>query len=482
MTAEARAEQAAERGRLLARHLQPDHGGEVRGRGPAVLDRRPGAGHRGRRRVYVTPDVNAADTGAALPPEVVSLSGRLSARGRCRAPRPTPAPWDGPAGGRGTLIILPVDESTCLLWLLTRRWPAWLRAAESNSIAVVPLVVAGTLSGALVLLAGGERPAFAESDLPFLQDVTARAGDRHEPGPHHPPAPGHRPGPAARPAATGAARADGVRHRRALRRRRTAGAVGGDWWDVQAVGAGHVAVGIGDVAGRGIRAAAVMGHARAAMRAAGRAALAPAAVLELLDAQLAEVLVVGDPEGPTPQFATACYAIVAPRRGSSGSRTPGTCPCWCAASTGACGSWPCRRGRPWAWASEATARSTCPSGRARSSPCSPTGWWSPAPSTSTWAWPARRGPRARRSGQLPGLHRGPPSAPDGTPARRQPRRRRVRPAPAGWGLAGADPPTDIGRPRRGRAGPGARGPGPVVSPRAGRTSGRRPGRHWPARR
>ena len=56
----------------------------------------------------------------------------------------------------------------------------------------------------------------------------------------------------------------------------------------------------------------VMGHARAAMRAAGRAALPPAGVLELLDAQLAEVLVAGDPEAPTPQFATACYAIVRP--------------------------------------------------------------------------------------------------------------------------------------------------------------------------
>ena len=55
-----------------------------------------------------------------------------------------------------------------------------------------------------------------------------------------------------------------------------------------------------------------MGHARAAMRAAGRAALPPAGVLELLDAQLAEVLVAGDPEAPTPQFATACYAIVRP--------------------------------------------------------------------------------------------------------------------------------------------------------------------------
>ena len=61
--------------------------------------------------VYVTPDVNAADTGAALPPEVVSLSARLTALGPLPRPsaRDQPAPWDAllaagnahhPAGGR----------------------------------------------------------------------------------------------------------------------------------------------------------------------------------------------------------------------------------------------------------------------------------------------------------------------------------------------------------------------------------------------
>src|SRR3954471_5843354 len=313
VTAETRAEQAAERIRWLAdistRITAAKSAGEglqslTEGLVPAVADVAA---------VYVTPDVNAADTGAALPPEVVSLSTSLAALGPL--PRPTardaPAPWDSLLAA-GNAVILPVDEGTLDVVAPDPETAAWLQAAGGNSIAVVPLVVAGTLSGALVLLAAGKRPPFGESDLPFLQDVTARAGIAISQG---------RSTRQHRDIALGLQRAllppapptlPGVN----IVARYVAGApqvqVGGDWWDVQGVGAGHVAVGIGDVAGRGIRAAAVMGHARAAMRAAGGAALPPAGVLELLDAQLAEVLVAGDPEAPTPQFATACYAIVRP--------------------------------------------------------------------------------------------------------------------------------------------------------------------------
>jgi hypothetical protein len=313
VTAEARAEETAERIRLLAdistRITAARSAGEglqslTDGLVPAIADVAA---------VYVTPDVNAADTGAALPPEVVSLSARLTALGPLPRPsaRDQPAPWNALLAA-GNAIILPVDESTMHVVAPDPETAAWLRAAGGNSIAVVPLVVAGSLSGALVLLAGGERPPFGESDLPFLQDVTARAGvaisQVRSTRQHRDIALGLQRAllPPAPPALTGFT----------IVARYVAGApqvqVGGDWWDVQGVGDGHVAVGIGDVAGRGIRAAAVMGHARAAMRAAGRAALPPAGVLELLDAQLAEVLVAGDPEAPTPQFATACYAIVRP--------------------------------------------------------------------------------------------------------------------------------------------------------------------------
>jgi serine phosphatase RsbU (regulator of sigma subunit)/anti-sigma regulatory factor (Ser/Thr protein kinase) len=65
--------------------------------------------------------------------------------------------------------------------------------------------------------------------------------------------------------------------------------VGGDWHDVIDLGDGRTAVVIGDVMGRGVRAAAVMGQLRAAGRAYARLDLAPAELLRLLDATVREV-------------------------------------------------------------------------------------------------------------------------------------------------------------------------------------------------
>jgi PAS domain S-box-containing protein len=59
--------------------------------------------------------------------------------------------------------------------------------------------------------------------------------------------------------------------------------VGGDWYDVIELGAGRTALVMGDVMGRGVRAAAVMGQLRAAVRAYARLDLPPADVLEFLD-------------------------------------------------------------------------------------------------------------------------------------------------------------------------------------------------------
>ncbi|HSP37792.1 MAG TPA: SpoIIE family protein phosphatase [Frankiaceae bacterium] len=59
--------------------------------------------------------------------------------------------------------------------------------------------------------------------------------------------------------------------------------VGGDWYDVIELGAGRTALVIGDVMGRGVKAAAVMGQLRAAARAYARLDLPPADILEYLD-------------------------------------------------------------------------------------------------------------------------------------------------------------------------------------------------------
>ncbi|MCI0386751.1 SpoIIE family protein phosphatase [Streptomyces sp. CNQ085] len=87
----------------------------------------------------------------------------------------------------------------------------------------------------------------------------------------------------------------------------TDAAVGGDWYDVITLGAGRTALVIGDVMGRGLRAAAVMGQLRTAVRAYARLDLPPHEVLQLLDGLAAEI----DPN----QIATCLYAVHDPNEG-----------------------------------------------------------------------------------------------------------------------------------------------------------------------
>ncbi|MGW1027837.1 ATP-binding SpoIIE family protein phosphatase [Streptomyces sp. NPDC002577] len=87
----------------------------------------------------------------------------------------------------------------------------------------------------------------------------------------------------------------------------TDAAVGGDWYDVITLGGGRTALVIGDVMGRGVRAAAVMGQLRTAVRAYARLDLPPHEVLQLLDGLAAEI----DPN----QIATCAYAVHDPNEG-----------------------------------------------------------------------------------------------------------------------------------------------------------------------
>jgi signal transduction histidine kinase/DNA-binding response OmpR family regulator len=80
--------------------------------------------------------------------------------------------------------------------------------------------------------------------------------------------------------------------------------VGGDWYDVIQVGAGRTALVIGDVMGRGVNAAAVMGQLRTAVRAYARLDLPPADVLEFLDGLVRDLAVV--------QIVTCVYAVFDP--------------------------------------------------------------------------------------------------------------------------------------------------------------------------
>ncbi|MEU5894515.1 PAS domain S-box protein [Streptomyces sp. NPDC047461] len=85
--------------------------------------------------------------------------------------------------------------------------------------------------------------------------------------------------------------------------------VGGDWFDLIPLGAGRVGVLIGDVMGRGLEAASVMGQLRSAAHALAKTGMQPRQLMQALDA------VVADLDVPD-QLVTCCYLVIAPDSGS----------------------------------------------------------------------------------------------------------------------------------------------------------------------
>lgn len=84
--------------------------------------------------------------------------------------------------------------------------------------------------------------------------------------------------------------------------------VGGDWYDVFVLPDGRYAAAIGDVVGRGVSAAAIMGQLRAATRAYALEHGDPATVLTLVDALVEDLVAV--------PFATVILLVLDPQTGS----------------------------------------------------------------------------------------------------------------------------------------------------------------------
>ncbi|MEV0220394.1 PAS domain S-box protein [Streptomyces sp. NPDC050704] len=80
--------------------------------------------------------------------------------------------------------------------------------------------------------------------------------------------------------------------------------VGGDWFDLIPLGAGRVGVLIGDVMGRGLEAAAVMGQLRSAAHALAKTGMQPRQLMQALE------VVVADLDVPD-QLVTCCYLVIA---------------------------------------------------------------------------------------------------------------------------------------------------------------------------
>jgi serine phosphatase RsbU (regulator of sigma subunit) len=91
--------------------------------------------------------------------------------------------------------------------------------------------------------------------------------------------------------------------------------VGGDWYDIIPLGAGRVGIVIGDVEGRGARAAAIMGQLRAALRAFAQDEKSPADILRKLDdwcRSLAPADEAGVPLAGDPPTCSCIYMIYDP--------------------------------------------------------------------------------------------------------------------------------------------------------------------------
>jgi PAS domain S-box-containing protein len=82
--------------------------------------------------------------------------------------------------------------------------------------------------------------------------------------------------------------------------------VGGDWFDLIALGGGRVGILIGDVMGRGLEAAAVMGQLRSASHALAKTGMPPWQLMRALDAVVSEL-----PD----QLVTCCYLVLDPDEG-----------------------------------------------------------------------------------------------------------------------------------------------------------------------
>ncbi|MFB1047780.1 SpoIIE family protein phosphatase [Streptomyces chrestomyceticus] len=113
--------------------------------------------------------------------------------------------------------------------------------------------------------------------------------------------------------------------------------VGGDWLDLIDLGAGRVGVIIGDVMGRGLDAAVVMGQLRSAARALALAGTPPCELIQTLD-----TFTRGLPE----QFVTCTYLEADPALGEVTACSAGHLPVWLVAPDGTVGALPVPTGIP----------------------------------------------------------------------------------------------------------------------------------------
>lgn len=207
----------------------------------------------------------------------------------------------------GVVLLVP-DLANAPGFVPSGRDAQLVQVVSATSVIVMPMMVAGRPIGTVAMLCSGSGRRYDEDDLSLAQDVVSRA-------------------------AVAVANAVSYEQQRsaavALQRSLLPEAlpsvealdvawrylpgtdgteVGGDWVDVFELPGGRVAMLVGDVMGRGLRAAAVMGQLRTAVRTLAMQDLQPGDLLTRLDAIVAGMR--------AEQIVTCVYAIYDPGRGT----------------------------------------------------------------------------------------------------------------------------------------------------------------------
>jgi serine/threonine-protein kinase RsbW len=185
---------------------------------------------------------------------------------------------------------------------VVRRAMARRQPRLEGSYVALPLSARDRVLGALTLTRSDRTPRFRATDLPFLRDLADRTAlalenarlSEHEREVAHV---------LQRTMLAGAPPRDprfqvATYYRPAFETLE----VGGDWYDTFAVGPGRIGIVVGDVVGRGIRAASAMGQLRSGIRALAGADLGPARLIERLDTFVEQI--------ETAKWATLAYAEV----------------------------------------------------------------------------------------------------------------------------------------------------------------------------
>jgi serine phosphatase RsbU (regulator of sigma subunit) len=175
-----------------------------------------------------------------------------------------------------------------------------VRRAGGHSVMILPIAARGVILGTIAMFRMS-RPAFTEQELSLAQDVLARSAICLDNARAY-----------SRERATALelqrsmlpqsiVQAPGVEFAYRYEPANTAAEIGGDWFDVVHQPDGRIALIVGDVVGRDIHAASLMGQLRTVTRTLASLDLSPVEVLTRLDAM---VLDMGGEVGATCVYAT----------------------------------------------------------------------------------------------------------------------------------------------------------------------------------